>query len=216
MAITLPVVEVPGYREQVRKERTIRDEAFLGGDELVCGVVVHPLSLRTAIFLEQAENGFMIPFRFDSDMEQVAHALQVLYFCSPEWSPPESPAYSAWRTFKEGYRAQRFQRRALRAAGDLDSLIDGVQDWINNSCMDCQSVGSSSGVPKQSYASHPAHLVDLFGAAGLTFTYDQIMDMPLKRLWQHWRLAAHRVYEAKLSNPSDTLATDHIAKGKAA
>jgi hypothetical protein len=53
--------------------------------------------------------------------------------------------------------------------------------------------------------------VDKFAEAGLPFTYQEIMDMPMRRLWQFWRIAVRRVNEAHLSNPSDDLATKVIA-----
>ncbi len=72
------------------------------------------------------------------------------------------------------------------------------------------SPAGSSGVAHVSYASYPAYIVDKFAGAGLPFTYDQILDMPLRRLWQHWRLASRRLDETPLTNPSDELAAQHI------
>lgn len=211
--VTLPTVEVPGLAEAVRKERTLRDRAFLGGNEIVAGVIVRQLSLRTVLYLEHAENGMMIPFRFDDDIEVVAHALQVLCFSQPGWTAPEVRHYSFWRHWLSAWREQRFQRRVLRQIDPLE-LVKEVREWTDDSFMDCPA-GGGGELPKKSYASHPAYLVDLFAEAGLGFTYDEIMDMPLKRLWQHWRLAAARTHDVKLTNPSDELAVERAAKGAA-
>lgn len=214
MAITLPVVEVPGLREAIRKERTLRDQAYAGGNEIVCGIVVRQLSLRTYLFLERAQNGFIIPYKFDDANEILAHALQVLYFSTPEWKEPKVEPYSFWRSFAEGFRTHRFMKRALQKVGSAEDLVTGVREWIDESCMDCPTGGGSGGVPPQIYASYPTDVVDLFAAASLPFSYDEIMDMPLKRLWQHYRVAASRVYDSKLTNPSDELATLRLAKGE--
>lgn len=207
---TLPTVEVPGFREALKKERSLRDRAFLGGNEIVCGVVVRQLSLRTSLFLEHAQNGFFIPFRFDDDLEVLAHALQVLYFSSPDWKEPEVKPFTIWSHWTETLRQQRFQRKALR--GNTPSgVVKEVREWIDEAMMDCPA-GKESEVPKQSYVSYPASLLDVFAAANYHFTYSDILDMPLKRLWQHYRLAVNRVYEAPLANPSDVIAVEHIGK----
>lgn len=212
---TLSTVEIPGFREAVRKERTLRDRAFLGGNEIVAGVVVRQLSLRTVLYLEHAENGFMIPYVFDDDVEVLAHALQVLYFSRPGWVAPEVGSTSLVEAWREGVKTYRFQRQALGGA-TAQEIVKEVRAWLDDSFMDCPAGGGSTdGVQRPSYASHPAHLVDLFAAAGYRFGYDELLDMPLKRLWQHWRLAANRVYEVKLTNPSDDVAVEHIAKGVA-
>ncbi len=211
MAI-FPTVEVPGLREAIRKERNLRDRAFLGGNEIVFGVEVKQLSLRIALYLEHAENGFMIPVRWDFDDEPIAHAIQVLWFAQPDWVAPTVRPLSLWAQFKLARKQALFTRKVL-ANGTPEDLIGEVMDWIKEATFDCPA-GGGSEVPRQSYASHPAHLVDLFGAAGLPFTYEEIMDMPLKRLWQHYKLAANRLYEAKLTNPSDDIVVGHL-RGRA-
>ncbi len=205
-------VEIPGLREAIRKERTLRDRAFLGGNEILFGVEVRQLSLRIALYLEHAENGFMIPVRWDFDEEPIAHALQVLWFAQPGWKEP-TKKFSFWRKFIESRRQELFMRKVMKNGTGLE-LVKAVREWLDDATFDCPSE-SGSELPRNSYASHPAHLVDLFGAAGLPFTYDEILDMPLKRLWQHYKLAANRLYDAKLTNPSDTIATDHLS-GRAA
>ena len=211
--ITLPTIEVPGFKEAIRHERTLRDRAFLGGNEIVCGVVVKQLSLRTSLFLEHAQNGFFIRFNFDDDLEVLAHALQVLRFSEPNWKAPEVEYPTLWATWWQGMKDLRFQKRVIKKQSP-EAIVKEVREWIDDAMFDCPS-GGQSDIPAPSYVSYPASLVDLFAAAGLKFTYDEILDMPLKRLWQHWRLAAHRVYDKKLTNPSDEIAVEHIAKGAA-
>ena len=93
--VTLQTVEIPGYREAVKKEQRIRDTAFLDGRELVCGIEVFPLSLRRMVWLEQAHNGFFCPWKFEEENELLAHSLQVLYFCRPAFRIPSRP-HAAW------------------------------------------------------------------------------------------------------------------------
>lgn len=211
MDVILPTISVPGFAEATKLERKIRDHAFLGGNEIVAGVVVRQLSLRTVLYLEHAQNGFIIRFNFDDRLELLAHALQALFFSTPTWKAPEVNPYSFWRSMLTSWRHRKFQRSVMwKVSGE--EIIEEVREWVNEAFMDCPSGEGSGGQAHASYASYPAHLVDLFGAAGLQFTFTDIMDMPLKQLWQHWRLAANRVYDVKLTNPSDNLAVEHIGK----
>lgn len=209
--VTLQTVEIPGYREAVKREAQVRDTAFLDGLEIVCGVEVCPLSLRRLIWLEQAHNGFVVPWRFDDDGEMFAHAVQFLYFMRPSYSPPKSAKESFWQSFCSGMKEQLFINRMART--NRDETLDELSGWIKSAFMDAPNAGNG-GVPTASYASYPAYVVDLFAEAGLPFTYTEIMDMPLARLWQHWRIAARRVKDTALTNPSDDLATKHLAEVK--
>lgn len=208
---TLQTVPIPGYADAVKRENRLRDTAFLDGHEIVCGVEVVPLSLRRLIWLEQARNGFVVPCRFESEQEMLAHALQCVYFCLPEFEPPKSPRFSFWQAFQDGVNQRAFFRKALRA-GAPDVIVQEVEAWLREAFMDAaSSAGSRSEIPCQSYASYPAYIVDAFAGAGLPFTYDEIMDMPMRRLWQHWRVAMRRVHGVTLTNPSDQLAVEHLA-----
>lgn len=208
--VTLETVYIPGLREAIQRETRIRDTAFLEGNEVVCGVEVVPLSLRRLIWLEQAKNGYVVPCRFDNDQELLAHALQIVYFCTPKFKLPTSPKLGFWRMFWEGARQARFFRKVLRS-GSPTSIVKEIDEWVSDSMMDAPSGGGTSEVPPVSYASYPAYVVDRFAEAGLPFTYEQILDMPLRRLWQHLRVASKRVHDATLTNPSDDLATKKLA-----
>jgi len=208
--VTLETVEIPGLREALKREAHVRDTAFLDGMEIVCGVEVRPLSLRRLIWLEQAHNGLIVPWRWDSDEELLAHALQVVYFCTPKFSPPKSPKYGFWDSFRDGMKEHTFFRKALRA-GTPQVIVKEIEAWLGDSFMDSPAGGGTNEIQAPSYASYPAYVVDKFAEAGLPFTYDEIMDMPLRRLWQHWRVAIKRLHDATLTNPSDDLATKVIA-----
>ena len=208
--VTLETVHVPGLREAIQREGRIRDTAFLDGLEIVCGVEVTPMCLRRLIWLEQAHNGLIVPWRWDSEEELLAHALQVLYFSRPNFTPPKTPKYSFWRSFRDGIAQQAFFRKTLRSAAN-DVIIKEIEEWLSDSFMDSPAGGGSSEIQGPSYASYPAYIVDKFAEAGLPFTYEEIMTMPLRRLWQHWRVAARRLHEITLTNPSDDLATKVIA-----
>lgn len=209
--VTLETVQIPGYAEAVRRESRLRDTAFLGGLEIVCGVEVCPLSLRRLIWLEHARNGFVVPCRFDNEEEALAHALQVVYFCTPAFKIPDSPKFSFWKTFMDGMRQNAFFRKTLRA-GTPEAIVKEIETWMGDAFMDSPA-GNVSDVQPPSYASYPAYIVDKFAEAGLPFTYEENLDMPLRRLWQHWRVAMRRVHDLAISNPSDDIRANYVAGG---
>lgn len=205
--VTLETVEIPGLREAIKREAHVRDTAFLDGLELLCGVEVVPLSLRRLIWLEQAHNGFVVPWTWDDAAETYAHAIQFLYYMKPDFSPPRSPMVTFWQSFLAGWKEQRFINSMRRK--DRGAVVKEISSYLSASFMDAPSSGGE--VQTSAYASYPSYIVDLFAEGGLTFTYDEIMDMPLARLWQHYRICSRRTREAKLTNPSDSIVVDHLA-----
>lgn len=206
--VTLQTVEIPGYADAIKRERLIRDRAFLGGSEIVCGVEVNPITVRRLIMLEHAGNGYVIPCRFIDDNEAVAHAMALLFFCRVGFEVPKSPRYSFVRSAFDGARQHFFIRGILRRMS-RDDFLSEFRAWVEVQFMDAPQ-GSSERIADISYAAWPAYLIDLFAEAGNSFHPDEILDMPLARLWQHWRIAASRVRGLKLTNPSDSLAVEAI------
>ncbi len=211
--VTLETVEIPGLREAVQKEARIRDAAFLDGNEILCGVEIIPLSLRRLIVLEQSHNGFVVPWEWESDAETFAHAVHFLYVLRPGYRPPTSPRESFWLSFKNGMKEGVFSNRIARRG--RKEVIGEIAEWLKDVFMDSPKGGGNGGPRPPSYASYPVYIFDLLAEAGLTFTYQEIMDMPLPRLWQFWRVADRRVNGAKLTNPSDEISVAHLAKGAA-
>ena len=209
--VKLETVEIPGLREAIKREARVRDTAFLDGLEIVCGVEVVPLSLRRLIWLEQSHNGFVVPWKFDDDSEAFAHAIHFLFMMRPNYAPPKSPKRSFWGDFVTGLKEMVFIKRMAKK--DRGQVVDELNQWLADSFMDAPSAGAGE-VKTVPYASYPAYVIDLFAEAGLPMSVSEILDMPLARLWQHWRVASRRVKDTTLTNPSDTLAVEHIARIK--
>ncbi len=212
--VTLETVEIPGYRDAVRREERVRDSAFLNGKELLCGVVVRPLCLRTLILLEQSHNGFFVRYTFDDEREKLAHALQAIYMSRPEYTPPDAPRVSFYRSFMDGLAEQLFIRRLVKSMPPAE-IVFNVAEWINEAFMDAPSGGGNDAVRTPGHASYPVYIFDRFAEAGFQFGYDEVMEMPLKRLWQYLRIANRRLAGVTLTNPSDQIAVDFLAKVKA-
>lgn len=211
--VTLPTVEIPGYADALRREHEIRTSAFLGANEVVCGVEVRPLSLRTLVRLEVAMNGFVVPCRFDDDSEAIAHALQVIWFCRPKFDATFGVG-SRFGMFRSGIEIQTFiLRTTLVHWRDRLKIAHEVKAWIRDAFMDAPKGDGSQFSRRQSFATYPAHIIDTLHGYGIKATMDEIMDMPLKRLWQHWRVAVKRENpKYPLVNPSDEIAVAAINK----
>jgi hypothetical protein len=207
--VALQTVQIPGYREAIRKERFLRDAAFLDGNEMLCGEEVSPLTLRRWVWLDQAHNGFMCPWNWDSDDQIIGHALAFVFFLKPEFRPQQAKD-SFLRKWIQATKEHNFRVKLLRRHKP-EELIEQIGAFIADAMMDAPSGGNGSNVSGKSDASFPAYIFDKFGEAGLTFTQNEILDMPLKRLWQHYRVACARCNDAKLTNPSDEVAVRFIA-----
>lgn len=210
--VALPIVEVPGYREAVKRERFLRDAAWLDGNETLCGEDVVPLCLRRLIWLEQAHNGFICPWRWEDDDELIGHALAFVYFLKPHFHPSKLQQKSFLKRWVLATREHNLRVRLLSRLSP-EKLIEEIHAYLSDCFMDAPS-GGGNNVANISYASWPTYILDKFGEAGLTYTADQILDMPIKRLWQHYRVATARINDAKLTNPSDDIAVAHIARIK--
>lgn len=208
--VFLHTVEIPGYSDALKREASVRDSAWIESNEIVAGVEVIPLNLRTVLLLERARNGFLVPCRFDNGAEVVAHALQVLYFARPQFRPPTLADAGIISQVFESVRRQRFMESVIRRV-DYDDLVKEVREWLDEAFMDCPS-GSAENVNPASHAASPAYVLDLLSSGGYHFTESEVMEMPLKKLWQLMRLAARRVHGTALANPSDDLAVKHLAK----
>jgi hypothetical protein len=214
--VALPEVQVPGYGRAVQHESRVRDSGFAGGNEIVAGVEVVPLSLRRLLWLERARNGFVVPCTFDDAAERLAHALQVLYFCRPGYRAPVSPVRGLLAAAFEQWRITRFMRRVL-ARQKPDVVIREVYEWLDEAFMDAPQPPDKSQeriVSSSAHASYPAYIVTLFAAGGMTQSVQEIMEMPLKTLWQYVRLLQNRVYGMPLSNPSDEVFVAGLSQAK--
>ena len=209
--VALPTVPIPGFQAAVKKERFLRDAAWLDANDILCGEIVVPLSMRRMIWLEQAHNGFICPWRWENDDELIGHALALVWFLRPQFRPPSVGETSFIKSWVQATTEHRFRVRVL---GRMDprALVEEVEEFLADAFMDAPTGGNGSNISGASYAAWPAYVFDKFADAGLTHTPDQILDMPIKRLWQHMRVALARCNDVKLSNPSDEIAVEHIAK----
>jgi hypothetical protein len=204
MAVELQRVEIPGYADAVKREQRVRREAWVHVRHELAGVPVRSLTLRDMELLEEMRNGFFAPWRFDSDEEYLSHCAQLVWWLSD--CPKPDRYRSTWRDlFTAKPRKELIAQLATRPA----QLARDVAQFMRDQFMDAPK--GQSGIASAATAAGPAYIFDTLAAGGYHFSADEILDMPLPRLWQLVRLVQRRVFGVPLTNPSDNIATAHLA-----
>lgn len=181
---------IPGYREAVEHENSIRDAAFLGVNELIAGIEVVPLTAERFLILD----GIKSPFVCNGVPTAVDVAL-FLWVCSPEFSISDKKA-----------RGQ-FMRRA-RSVNYTEACYGGTK-YIEDTFTDAPGGGATG---KQSYASWMASIVDIL-ASEYHWAEKDILTIPLKRLFQYLRMITLRHNpKAILFNKSERIRSAWLAE----
>lgn len=207
MPAELQFVEIPGFADAIKREVEVRRSAYSNAVIRIAGVAVRKITLRDMLALEEMRNGFFVPFKFETRKELFGHSAQLVWWLSD--CPKLCENYGRLEYFTViGKRAA-----LIKHLGKFpDELIDGVKQYLDDAFMDAPK-GSGGGA---SHASGPAYILDAFASGGYTYTFDQIANMPLVQLWQLLRLIHARLCGGVISNPSDKIACDYLAKQSAA
>lgn len=226
MLVELGRVEIPGYADALRREREMRMAAFVdvpGGIVRIGGVPVRILTLRLLHHLRAGKNGFVSPFRFDHAWEVYSHALDFAWKLSPLYRVPRADV-----ALDLGYHARRLwwllSLRLRRVKPD--QLVSDLYGYLGDVFADSPFTGGSdtaadNGKPTTAQsratqfaaplACEAANIIDQFAEAGYPWRADDILDLPLPRLWQHLRLIQRRVYGVRPVSPAQQLATEYMA-----
>lgn len=213
----MQIVEIPGYAEAMRLEQASRLSAFDESQQNICGIVVEPLTLRKCSLLRREMNGYFVPCQFESEVEAHAHARQIAWFCAPEFFYPTTKLEAIRYTWRQArwisqvnkIRPSIFTREVLRFVEE--SFYDSPFHGDTGSAEDDTKTISSPSV-----AVDIVYVADMFARAGYPYSLRDILDMPLKQLWQFTRVI-HKREGTNLSNRSTAIATRHLhemQKGK--
>lgn len=200
----LATVEIPGYADALRKEAAVRRGAFVHNRDAIAGVPVRQMTLGDMLWLEELRNGFFCPFKFETHAELAGHSAHLVWWLSDCPKPdPYAKGMPSWRVI---WKRERLFRELARKDKEL---VEDAERYLTETFMDApKGTGTNFAAPS---AAMPASVMDLCAAAGYSFTVDQVMDIPLVRLWQILRLGKHRIDGVPLTNPSDKIATDYLA-----
>jgi len=178
--------QIPGLREAIEQEQTIRDASFLELPERVCGFDVPPLTLRHVLALEAVGSPLV---------------------CGGRPMPHDFAAFLVLLTRVRGFARWNMLRRLGLVTYD-DAFVD-VTGFIAEAMQD--SPGGAGVGESVSYYSFGASLVDCL-AREYGWSESSILDMPLKRLFQYLKVIARRNGDQTLFNPSDKVRGQWLAK----
>lgn len=211
MSANLTVVSIPGLAEAVRRESAVRRTAWTQTHATIAGVRVRFLTVGDVVRLEEIENGFFCPWRFDSDVEMLAHCAQLIWWLSDDMPKPDRGSLSLWHLRCAAHKGRLIRYLATRP---VETLRETTQ-FLKEQYMDAPKA-SEETTYSAPIAASPAYVWDSLTAGGYSFALQEVLQMPLVQVWQLMRLAQRRLYGITPTNPSDKLATDYLAKMNAA
>lgn len=207
MAATLQFVEIPGYADALRREDEVRRRAWTTAPDPIAGVPVRHLTLRDMLALAELRNGFFCPWRFDTDAEYLAHCTQLVWWLS-ECKKPTVRDGCVGRAIASAQKTRLIRHCATYPR----QLHEDVLRYLRDTFMDAPRGAGSGPSSASPIAAQPAYIADALAAGGYAYPLETVLDLPLVRLWQLLRLVQRRVFGQPVTNPSDQLACDHLAK----
>jgi hypothetical protein len=208
------ILDIPGYASAIVRERFVRDAAFLGVTETVAGFELRPMTLRHLLLLRVVNS----PLLRDETPSPIELA-QFFWMTSAEYSlddaarerfikrclkfTPPAPQY---------FETRRWRRRFNRAMFEMAEALAAARAYIAEAMMDRPASQPSIGYTPEYYSS-VAWWVGLFEHR---YTAEQILDMPLKVLYQYLneikdRASAGSKKKPVFCNPSDKVRGEWIA-----
>ena len=194
-----PRSDVPGFAEAETRESELRDDAFLGVPEWICGFEVSPLTTRHVLWLSLVNSPFLTklkPTALIKKPDIAADIARCLRILAPDFSPLA--------------KAKRFRRYRHSVYGNKTGSLEMLQaltGYFDDAFMD--SPGGYVGYSK-SYYSFAASIVHVL-CSRYHLTIDQALDTPLKVVFQLMKVIRKSENPpALLSNRSEQLQSDWL------
>lgn len=182
--------DIPGLREEVKRENDVRDAAFLDLTTNICGIEIRQMTPRDMLILDGVDNpilngGFPTPYQL----------ADFLWKLSPQFKE------RAW------FRRYQFGRKCRNL--DFVSAVIACRKYIEDTFQDSPGGSGPAGVP---YAGWPAHLVTSLSSNPVE-AEQVILNTPLKRLFQYLKCIRRRNDpNCPMHNPSDKVKGDYIRR----
>ena len=187
--------QIPGYREAVDREQSVRAIAFLGVTDQVAGIPVRSVTVRDWIALDFVGSPFVAGGRPD-----IADTALLLWRLSPSYRPG-----SRWRRWLH----TRQVRRAVTKRGDM-AVILAARDYILDTFQDSPGgSGNSLSVPSVHWA---IYLIGVL-ARSYGWSAEETLAMPVSQALQFLRyIELANNPKAVLFNPSDRVRGQWLAE----
>lgn len=181
--------DIPGYRDAVEREQSLRENAFIDIEEQICGVDITPLNLRQWSILAAIGNPFIKGGDFGA-----ADAAMFLWAISPEYSPQKK-------------KRDDFIKRIAKI--DYAETIKAIAKYLDNAFFDAPRSGKGDSGSIATFTACVIHrLASTYG-----WSENQILAIPLKRVWQYLRLIKRDDSPGScFGNPSDEIRAEWLRK----
>jgi len=175
----LDTSQIPGYAEAVARQDLVRDAAFLGVPETLCGLVVSPLTFRHLLWLQTIQS----PFIGCRPPDLKTMAVDVAAFFKT-LAPLSHPSYMSHLSPADLEDLKTFMAKVGRLKGPV--ALKAIREFVDESFLDAPGGGDGSAA---SYYSIGAALTHRLCAhyAGLDpnpMNYPAAVDIPLKAGFQ--------------------------------
>ena len=175
----MPLIDlnkVPGYAEAVDRQDLVRDAAFLGVPEILCGLEVSAMTFRHLLWLQMIRSPFV---GLSSLTPETLHLDVAAFFKTV--APLPKPSFL-------GVANKADLKSFMLKVGKLKApdAVKGIRDFISENFMDAPGGGDNSG---PSYYSVGASVINRLCSkyGGLNpnpMIFPSAIDMPLKSAWQ--------------------------------
>lgn len=167
--------DIPGFQEEAKlafeRQQSIRERSVYGVPEKLAGFEVKFITLKTYSLLRWSENAFV-----GSGIPSLEDGISFIWLHSVDWV--ESKGFNKIVSY--------LRRRKIARKLKSKHLIE-INDWISEQFQDLSDGGESKGEAEPPLTSEILHLVALL-AREFHWTEEQIINMPIARLWQYRRL----------------------------
>ena len=162
-------IEIPGYREAVERENSVRDAAFLDLPEFICGTQVNQITPQHFLILD----GIGSPF-VSGGTPTAEDVVKFLWILSPEFCRPTS----IWN------RIRRWRFTVSCRNIDFFKAIGAIVRFIRETFHDSPGGTGPRSAPIASCVAGPVHvLANKYG-----WSEAEILNLPYKRIFQYFRL----------------------------
>jgi hypothetical protein len=176
---------VPGYAEAIERQDLVRDVAFLGVPETLCGIEVAPMTFRHLLWLQLVRSPFIGAGLPDAE---TLHLAVAAFFKT--LAPLEKPSFMLTAFDR---KLQVDLKRYMESVGKLkasDETLKAINEFVNEAFID--SPGGADGAAESYYSVGAALTHQLCkNYSGLNpnpLIYPGAIDIPLKAGFQMLKL----------------------------
>jgi len=196
-------LDIPGYREAIEAENQARVTDYLDAPSIIGEVCIAPLTIRRMARLQSVGSRFVV--RDDGPMDAATEIALFLWALSPHYEHAywlksrielHCPRLARWLFNRI---RNQFVKRISKM--DAETIIDDITRLLKHTFED--SPGNDEQEQAASPFAWPTSFVGML-AEQRHWTEGEILDMPLRRVFQHVRsiIRQHKP-DAILFNPSD-------------